>query len=72
MSEELKAIKYLKENKRRHWINGDRSRECLDIIENALKSNERKLDLITEILVDVSKGNYADINDAICEIREVL
>ena len=42
------------------------------IIENALKTNKRKLDLIGEILVDVSKGNYADLNTAIDEIREVL
>ena len=37
MSKELEAVKYLKENKRRHWINGDRSQECLDSIETALK-----------------------------------
>lgn len=43
-----------------------------EIIETALKSNKRKLDLIGEILVDISKGYYADLNDAINEIREVL
>lgn len=43
--------------------------EC---IETALITNKRKLDVIGEILVDVSKGNYADVNDAIDEIREVL
>lgn len=43
-----------------------------NIIETALITNKRKLDVISEILVDVSKGNYADLNDAINEIREVL
>lgn len=43
-----------------------------NIIESALKNQKRKLDLIGEILVDVSKGNYADLNEAINEIREVL
>lgn len=40
MSKELEALKYLKENKRRHWLEGDRSGECLDIIESALKRLE--------------------------------
>ena len=44
----------------------------LEIIETELKTNKKKLDLIGEILVDISKGNYADLNTAIDEIREVL
>ena len=36
----LQALKYLKENKRRHWLEGDKSNECLDIIETALKALE--------------------------------
>ena len=40
MSKELEAVKYLKENKRRHWINGDRSQECLDSIETALQATD--------------------------------
>lgn len=43
-----------------------------DIIEKALKKQKRKLDLIGEVLVDASKGNYTDLNDSINEIREVL
>ena len=48
----------------------DRTR--FQIIETTLKNQKRKLDLIGEILVDVSKGNYSDLDDAINEIREVL
>jgi len=33
----LEDLNYLKENKRRHWLDGDKSNECLDNIENALK-----------------------------------
>ena len=42
------------------------------IIERELKDNENKLAIISEILVDISKGNYSDLNIAIEEIREVL
>ena len=38
MNKDLEALKYLKENKRRHWLEGDNSNECLDIIETALKN----------------------------------
>lgn len=44
----------------------------LNIIETALKTNKKKLDIIGEILVDISKGNYADLDEAIDDIREVL
>lgn len=37
MSKELEALKYLKDNKRRHWLDNDNSSECLDLIEIALK-----------------------------------
>ena len=37
MSKELDAIKYLKENKRKHWLDDDKSNECLEIIETTLK-----------------------------------
>lgn len=46
--------------------------EFAKTIENALKTNKKKLDVIGEILVDISKGNYADLNTAIDEIREEL
>ena len=34
----LEALKYLKENKRKHWLENDKSNECLDIIEEELKA----------------------------------
>ena len=40
MSKELEALKYLKENKRKHWLDDDKSNECLDIIETELKRLE--------------------------------
>lgn len=49
--------------------------ECYETVENELKEgekNKKKLMLIGEVLVDVSKGNYTNLNDAIKEIREVL
>ena len=36
MSKELDALTYLKENKRRHWLDGDTSNECLKTIERGL------------------------------------
>ncbi len=44
----------------------------LYIIETTIKNQKRKLDLIGEVLVDVSKGNYSDLSVAIDEIREVF
>lgn len=38
--EPLQALSYLKENKRKHWLEGDKSDECLDIIKTALKDYE--------------------------------
>lgn len=49
--------------------------QCLEwnkIVETALTTNDRKLAMIDEILVDISKGNYADLNVAIDKIREVF
>ena len=40
MNKGLEALKYLKENKRRHWLENDKSNECLDIIETELKRLE--------------------------------
>ena len=40
MSKGLDALKYLKEEKRRHWIDGDKSTESLDAIEKELKTLE--------------------------------
>lgn len=40
MSKGLEALEYLKENKRRHWLDNDNSSECLDIVEKELKALE--------------------------------
>ena len=34
--DEFEALKYLKENKRKHWLDDDKSDECLNIIEQKL------------------------------------
>ena len=49
MSKGLDALKYLKENKRRHWLDNDKSTESLDIIEKELKA----LEIIIEKNVEV-------------------
>lgn len=78
MNRELKALETIKNipilstPESTQKIFYDKHKKELDIIENTLKNQKRKLDLISEVLVDVSKGNYADLNDAINEIREVL
>ena len=36
----LEALKYLKENKRKHWLDNDKSSECLNSIEKELKALE--------------------------------
>ena len=46
---ELDALKYLKENKRRHWLDNDKSNESLDIIEKTLKA----VDIIRKKKVDL-------------------
>ena len=68
MTKELKALNTIL----RGTFNSAFYEEETKIIETALKTNKKKLDVIGEILVDISKGNYADLNVAIDEIREVL
>ena len=46
--------------------------EQFENIEKELKDQRKKLTIISEILVDISKGNYSDLKIAIEEIREVL
>ena len=46
--------------------------EQFENIERELKDQRKKLTIISEILVDISKGNYSDLKVAIKEIREVL
>jgi len=73
MTKELKALKDLREDAKNHLTSHTHYlNKKLDIIETTLKTNKRKLDVIGEILVDVSKGNYANLNTAIDEIRRVL
>ena len=68
MSNELEAFVRLELNSKRY----KGRKQDLDIVFDALKANKKKLDVIGEILVDVSKGNYADLSVAIDEIRKVL
>lgn len=75
MSEELETLKFIKHAFERLGIPGIPTKYtslCLDSIETAFKKQQRKLNLISEVLVDVSKGTYADLNDAINEIREII
>lgn len=44
----------------------------VNAIEKELRDQRKKLTIISEILVDISKGNYSDLKVAIKEIREVL
>ena len=46
--------------------------EQFETIEEELKDQRKRLTIISEILVDISKGNYSDLKLAIKEIREVL
>ena len=50
----------------------EKAEKLRQTIEQELKDKENKLAIISEILVDISKGNYSDLNIAIEEIREVL
>lgn len=74
MSKELEALKEAKRHIHVLITTGDwdEIEKQLDIVEIAIKADKKKLDIIGEILVDISKGNYADLNVAINEIREVL
>ena len=40
MSKGLKALEYLKENRRKHWLDNDKSAESLETIEKHLKALE--------------------------------
>lgn len=55
MSKELEALKYLKENKRKHWLENDKSNECLDLIETALKEKENMEGPIDELFSENGK-----------------
>ena len=77
MNKELEAVKefrILVGDYEKKWDKKtyDHFMNNVTIIETAIKNQKRKLDLIGEVLVDVSKGNYADLNIAIAEIIEVL
>lgn len=74
MTEGLKRLKELKEACATHMgrmvyiLQEDK----FEAIEKELRDQRKKLTIIGEILVDVSKGNYSDLKDAIKEIREAL
>ena len=74
MNKGLEALKELKQSCKTHMgtmvyiLQEDK----FEIIEKELKDKETKLSIISEILVDISKGNYSDLKVAIEEIREVL
>lgn len=84
MSKGLEALKYLKENKRRHWVDGDKSTECLDTIEKELKEHEQYkaiedklgIDLITlfkalknGIWVKDLKNNVYKVSCHLCRVE---
>ena len=58
MSKELEALQYLKENKRRHWLDNDKSNECLDIIEKALKEKETPTETFEQFVGESSEVIY--------------
>lgn len=74
MSKGLKMLKELKEACETHMgrmvyiLQEDK----FETIEKELRDQRKKLTIISEILVDISKGNYSDLKVAIKEIREVL
>lgn len=57
MSKGLEALKYLKENKRKHWLGNDNSAKCLDTIEKELKA----LEIIKIILKDFISFNIIEL-----------
>ena len=68
----LESLKYLRENKRKHWLDSDKSDECLDVIEEELKAleiikenfftfiefKEEKRGTKTYYLIDFNRGDY--------------
>lgn len=55
MSSGLKALKYLKENKRKHWLENDKSSESLDTIEKELKVLEIILRLPIKLIPETDE-----------------
>lgn len=72
MSKGLKALKVLYETMPFVFESSRTKMNCYETIEKELRDQRKKLTIIGEILVDISKGNYSDLKDAIKEIREVL
>ena len=58
MSKELKAVKYLKENKRRRWINGDRLEDLME------KYNINSVEELEHIILNNATGEQS-FNDFI-------
>lgn len=69
MNKGLEALKEYRSQQQGVNVYADK---YLDIIEKELKDQRKRLTIISEILVDISKGNYSDLKVAIKEIREVL
>lgn len=51
MNNGLEALTYLKENKRKHWLDGDKTDESLSVIEKEL----RALEIIKDKGVDATE-----------------
>ena len=72
MSKGLEALKYLKENKRMHWLDNDNSNKCLDTIEKDLEVLEiikkRCAPLLKSYMLDqLSKDEYKLVKEFLDE-----
>ena len=72
MNEGLEACKYLKENKRRHWLENDKSNECLGIIEKELIVKELAIDFIDRIADLFGTHDLEELEDKIVKQKKVL
>ena len=61
----LEALDYLKREKRRHWLDGDKSTECLDTIEKELKEGKKAKEER-----DYYQTQYAKTHTAYCKLKE--
>ncbi len=66
MEKGLKALEYLKENKRKHWLEDDKSDKCLKIIEKELKESKARAERYDELLYTLN-----DINNERVDLLEV-
>ena len=66
MSKGLRALGYLKENKRKHWLEGNKSDNCLKIVEKELKEYKALEKRYDELLYTLN-----DINNERVDLLEV-